>query len=149
MKTRSPHPPSSAPASAPKASAAPSAADEVIGLVNTERAKEGCAPVSDNSLLAKAASGHSADMVARDYFDHTSPDGTDPGARITAAGYRWSTYGENIAKGQQSAAAVMDAWMNSEGHRANILNCAFKEIGIGRVDSPGGPVWTQNFGAAL
>ncbi|MEU8709825.1 sigma-70 family RNA polymerase sigma factor [Streptomyces sp. NPDC048565] len=148
-KTRSAHPPSPKPAPAPKASAAPSAAAEVIALVNTERAKEGCAPVSGNSLLAKAASGHSADMVARDYFDHTSPDGTDPGARITAAGYRWSTYGENIAKGQQTAAAVMDSWMNSEGHRANILNCAFKEIGIGRVDSSGGPVWTQNFGAAL
>ncbi|MFJ6852846.1 sigma-70 family RNA polymerase sigma factor [Streptomyces sp. NPDC091271] len=150
-KTRRPRTPSSepAPAPAPKASSAPSVADEVIALVNNERAKEGCAPVSGNSLLAKAASRHSADMVARDYFSHTSPDGTDPGARITAAGYRWSTYGENIAKGQPTAAAVMDSWMNSSGHRANILNCAFKEIGIGREDSSGGPVWTQNFGAAL
>ncbi|MFJ4840255.1 sigma-70 family RNA polymerase sigma factor [Streptomyces sp. NPDC088746] len=151
VKTQRPRTPSSepAPAPAPKASSAPSAAEEVIALVNSERAKEGCAPVSDNSLLAKAASRHSADMVARDYFSHTSPDGTDPGARITAAGYRWSTYGENIAKGQPTAAAVMDSWMNSSGHRANILNCAFKEIGIGREDSSGGPVWTQNFGAAL
>ncbi len=134
---------------APEASSAPSVADEVIALVNTERAKEGCGAVSGNGLLAKAASDHSADMVARDYFSHTSPDGTDPGARITAAGYRWSTYGENIAKGQQTAESVMDAWMNSEGHRANILNCAFKELGVGRVDSSGGPVWTQNFGTAL
>ncbi|MEU0300698.1 sigma-70 family RNA polymerase sigma factor [Streptomyces sp. NPDC006175] len=150
-KTQRPRTPSSepAPAPAPKASSAPSVADEVIALVNSERAKEGCAPVSGNSLLAKAASRHSADMVARDYFSHTSPDGTDPGARITAAGYRWSTYGENIAKGQPTAAAVMDSWMNSSGHRANILNCAFKEIGIGREESSGGPVWTQNFGAAL
>ncbi|MFB4419585.1 sigma-70 family RNA polymerase sigma factor [Streptomyces sp. QL37] len=150
-KTRRTRTPSSepAPAPAPKASSAPSVAEEVIALVNNERAKEGCSPVSGNSLLAKAASDHSADMVARDYFSHTSPDGTDPGARITAAGYRWSTYGENIAKGQPTAAAVMDSWMNSSGHRANILNCAFKEIGIGREDSSGGPVWTQNFGAAL
>ncbi|WP_405667685.1 sigma-70 family RNA polymerase sigma factor [Streptomyces sp. NBC_01166] len=150
-KTQKPRTPSSepAPAPAPKASSAPSVAEEVIALVNSERAKEGCAPVSGNSSLTKAASGHSADMVARDYFSHTSPDGTDPGARITAAGYRWSTYGENIAKGQPTAAAVMDSWMNSAGHRANILNCAFKEIGIGREDSSGGPVWTQNFGAAL
>ncbi|MET7449728.1 sigma-70 family RNA polymerase sigma factor [Streptomyces sp. NPDC005508] len=147
--TQRPRTPSSAPAPAPKISSAPSVADEVIALVNDERSKAGCAAVSGNSLLAKAASRHSADMVARDYFSHTSPDGTDPGARITAAGYRWSTYGENIAKGQQTAASVMDAWMNSEGHRANILNCSFKEIGIGREDSSGGPVWTQNFGAAL
>ncbi|MFI6122407.1 sigma-70 family RNA polymerase sigma factor [Streptomyces sp. NPDC051064] len=150
-KTQRPRTPSSEPARAPapKASSAPSVAEEVIALVNSERAKEECAPVSGNSLLTKAASRHSADMVARDYFSHTSPDGTDPGARITAAGYRWSTYGENIAKGQPTAAAVMDSWMNSSGHRANILNCAFKEIGIGREDSSGGPVWTQNFGAAL
>ncbi|MFJ8888292.1 sigma-70 family RNA polymerase sigma factor [Streptomyces sp. NPDC102402] len=146
-----PRTPSSAPAPAPapKASSAPSVAEEVIALVNSERSREGCSAVSGDSLLTKAASRHSADMVARDYFSHTSPDGTDPGARITAVGYRWSTYGENIAKGQQTAEAVMDAWMNSDGHRANILNCAFKEIGIGREDSSGGPVWTQNFATAL
>ncbi|MBM7440359.1 sigma-70 family RNA polymerase sigma factor [Streptomyces sp. HB132] len=148
-KAPAPRTPSSKPAAAPKASSAPSVTQEVIALVNTERAKEGCGPVSGNSALAKAASSHSADMVARDYFSHTSPDGTDPGTRITAAGYRWSTYGENIAKGQRTAESVMDAWMNSEGHRANILNCDFKEIGIGRVDSSGGPVWTQNFATAL
>lgn len=133
----------------PKTSSAPSVTEEVVALVNTERAEAGCGPVSGDSLLARAASGHSADMVRRDYFSHTSPEGTDPGARITAAGYRWSTYGENIAKGQRTAAAVMDSWMNSDGHRANILNCAFKEIGVGREDSSGGPVWTQNFAAAL
>ncbi|MER5554798.1 sigma-70 family RNA polymerase sigma factor [Streptomyces sp. NPDC002793] len=148
-KAPRPPEPSSEPAPAPKTSSAPSVAEEVIALVNNERAEEGCGAVSGNGLLAKAASRHSADMAARDYFSHTSQDGTDPGARITAAGYRWSTYGENIAKGQPTAAAVMDSWMNSSGHRANILNCAFKEIGIGRVDSPGGPVWTQNFATAL
>ncbi|MFI8004993.1 sigma-70 family RNA polymerase sigma factor [Streptomyces sp. NPDC086010] len=149
-KVPKPRTPSSAPAAAPKPPpAAPSVADEVVTLVNSERSKAGCSAVTSNSKLTTAASRHSADMVARDYFSHTSPDGTDPGARITAAGYRWSTYGENIAKGQQTPEAVMEAWMNSEGHRANILNCAFKEIGIGREDSSGGPVWTQNFGTAL
>ncbi|MGW1818710.1 sigma-70 family RNA polymerase sigma factor [Streptomyces sp. NPDC002125] len=148
-KAPAPRTPSPKPPAAPKPSSAPSVAEQVIALVNTERAKEGCGSVSANSLLTTAASRHSADMVARDYFSHTSPDGTDPGARITAAGYRWSTYGENIAKGQQTAAAVMDSWMNSSGHRANILNCAFKEIGVGKEDSSGGPVWTQVFGAAL
>lgn len=148
-KRPSPPAPSSEPAPPPEAPAAPSATEEVIALVNTERAKEGCGPVSGDGLLAKAASRHSADMAARDYFSHTSPDGTDPGARITAAGYRWSTYGENIAKGQRTASAVMESWMNSEGHRANILNCAFKEIGVGKEDSSDGPVWTQNFATAL
>nr|QXL90813.1 sigma-70 family RNA polymerase sigma factor [Streptomyces sp.] len=124
-------------------------ADQVIALVNTERSKAGCGPVSSNSKLATAATNHSADMAARDYFDHTSPDGKDPGDRITAAGYRWSTYGENIARGQQTPASVMDSWMNSEGHRANILNCSFKELGVGIHNGSGGPWWTQAFGTAL
>ncbi|MEV6313556.1 sigma-70 family RNA polymerase sigma factor [Streptomyces sp. NPDC051840] len=149
QRTSKPKPQPSSPSAAPEKAPAPSTADEVIALVNTERSKAGCEPVSGNTLLNKAAERHSADMAARDYFSHTSPEGTDPGARITAEGYRWSTYGENIAKGQQSAASVMESWMNSDGHRANILNCAFKEIGVGRVDSSGGPVWTQNFAAAL
>ncbi|WP_405385989.1 sigma-70 family RNA polymerase sigma factor [Streptomyces sp. NBC_01102] len=141
--------PSAAPAPEPARPTSDSVAEEVMNLVNAERAKEGCGAVSTDDQLATAASRHSADMVERDYFSHTSPDGTDPGARITSAGYRWSTYGENIAKGQPTAAAVMEAWMNSPGHKANILNCAFEEIGVGRVDSSGGPVWTQNFGTAL
>jgi uncharacterized protein YkwD len=63
------------------------------------------------------------------------------------AGYPWTTYGENIAKGQQTPVQVMDGWMNSPGHRASILNCDFKEIGIGFHDASGGPWWTQVFGA--
>ncbi|MEU1332899.1 sigma-70 family RNA polymerase sigma factor [Streptomyces sp. NPDC005865] len=124
-------------------------AEQVVALVNTERAKAGCGPVRSNAKLATAATNHSNDMAARDYFDHTSPDGKGPGDRITAAGYRWSTYGENIARGQQSPASVMDSWMNSSGHRANILNCDFKEIGVGIHNGSGGPWWTQAFGTAL
>ncbi|MFF9144646.1 CAP domain-containing protein [Streptomyces sp. NPDC014861] len=123
-----------------------SAADEVISLVNAERAKAGCGPLTANATLARAAQGHSADMAARDYFDHTNPDGDGPGERVTAAGYPWSTYGENIAMGQTTAEQVMEGWMNSPGHRANILNCDFKEIGVG-VHTDGGPYWTQVFGA--
>ncbi|MFJ5829398.1 CAP domain-containing protein [Streptomyces sp. NPDC093089] len=123
-----------------------SAADQVIALVNAERAKAGCGPLTANATLTKAAQGHSDDMAARDFFDHTNPDGKGPGDRVTAAGYPWSTYGENIAMGQQTPEQVMDAWMNSSGHRANILNCDFKEIGVG-IHSSGGPYWTQVFGA--
>ncbi|WJV44294.1 CAP domain-containing protein [Streptomyces flavofungini] len=132
---------------APSAAASGSTAQQVLGLVNAERQKAGCRPLTNNSKLATAAQRHSADMKARNYFSHTSPDGTDPGKRITAAGYRWSTYGENIARGQQTAKSVMSSWMNSEGHRANILNCSFKELGVGIVKGSGGPWWTQNFGA--
>ncbi|MFJ7627516.1 sigma-70 family RNA polymerase sigma factor [Streptomyces sp. NPDC097595] len=127
----------------------PSDAEQVLALVNTERAKEGCSPVTGNDELTTAAQRHSEDMAAHDYFSHTSQDGSGPGERITAAGYRWSTYGENIAKGQRTPADVMNSWMNSPGHRANILNCSFKELGVGIQDSPGGIVWTQDFGARM
>ncbi|MFI1248749.1 sigma-70 family RNA polymerase sigma factor [Streptomyces anulatus] len=149
-----PSPTTAAPAPAPKpdppapAPPAPAGtAEQVTELVNTERAKEGCGPVTVNDQLNTAAQRHSADMEAKDYFSHTSQDGRDPGDRITAAGYQWSTYGENIAKGQRTPADVMRSWMDSPGHRANILNCSFKEIGVGKQDSGGGPVWTQVFGA--
>ncbi|MER8265507.1 sigma-70 family RNA polymerase sigma factor [Streptomyces griseus] len=143
--TTAPAPDPDPPAPAPPAPAG--TAGQVTDLVNAERAKEGCGPVTVNDQLNTAAQRHSADMEANDYFSHTSQDGRDPGDRITAAGYRWSTYGENIAKGQQTPADVMRSWMDSPGHRANILNCSFKEIGVGKQNSGGGPVWTQVFGA--
>lgn len=153
-KTRAPKPKatptptrtSSAP-QAPQAPAGNAYSEEVTRLANVERAKSGCGPLTLNSKLGDAAQAHSDDMAERDFFDHTNPDGEDPGDRVTAAGYKWSTYGENIAAGQRTPAAVMDSWMNSSGHRANILNCSFKEIGIGYRQGGGGPWWTQNFGA--
>ncbi|MDJ0379930.1 sigma-70 family RNA polymerase sigma factor [Streptomyces sp. G-G2] len=140
----------SAPA-APRPAAAPpqGTVAQVISLVNSERSAAGCGPLKDDAELRAAAQDHSDDMAARDFFDHTNPDGADPGKRITAAGYRWSTYGENIAKGQQSPSQVMDSWMKSPGHRANILNCSFKDIGVGVHQGPGGPWWTQDFGARM
>ncbi|GGR90502.1 MULTISPECIES: sigma-70 family RNA polymerase sigma factor [Streptomyces] len=122
---------------------------QVVALVNKERAAAGCGPVTEDPQLERAAQGHSDDMAARGFFDHTNPDGAGPGERVTAAGYRWSTYGENIARGQQTPRAVMDSWMHSPGHRANILNCSFKNIGVGVHKGSGGPWWTQNFGAKL
>ncbi|GAA2475050.1 sigma-70 family RNA polymerase sigma factor [Streptomyces longisporus] len=134
----------------PEAAATPSGtAAQVVALVNKERAANGCGALTEDPQLEKAAQGHSDDMAARHFFDHTNPDGLDPGQRITAAGYQWSTYGENIAQGQQTPQAVMESWMNSPGHRANILNCSFKDIGVGVHDGSGGPWWTQDFGAKL
>ncbi|MDJ1134889.1 sigma-70 family RNA polymerase sigma factor [Streptomyces iconiensis] len=139
--------PQTSPATREPAPAPRGPSHEVAALVNAERAKKGCGPVRTNDKLDTAASGHSADMAARDFFDHTNPDGKGPGDRITAAGYRWSTYGENIAKGQNSPEEVMKGWMNSPGHRANILNCSYKEMGLGLRQGQGGPWWTQAFGA--
>ena len=134
----------------PEASSTPSGTvAQVVALVNKERAANGCGALTEDPQLEKAAQGHSDDMAARNFFDHTNPDGADPGQRITAAGYKWSTYGENIAQGQQTPEAVMESWMNSPGHRANILNCSFKDIGVGVHDGSGGPWWTQDFGARL
>ncbi|MEV7357861.1 CAP domain-containing protein [Kitasatospora sp. NPDC091276] len=127
--------------------AAPSSAQQVVDLVNVERAKAGCGPVSAEPRLAGAAQSHSDDMADRNYFDHASPDGDHADHRIEVTGYRWSTWGENIARGQKDPAAVMDSWMNSPGHRANILNCAFKQLGVGVRTGSGGPWWTQVFAA--
>ncbi|MFD8720494.1 CAP domain-containing protein [Streptomyces sp. NPDC059629] len=144
--------PSEAATKAPVKTAAPAAVSEaaaaeaeVLKLVNEERAKVGCSALSANSSLTDLAEGFSADMAARNFFDHTDPDGKTPWDRAAAAGIS-SLGGENIARGQATAAAVMDAWMNSEGHRANILNCDFKTLGVGVHFGSGGPWWTQDFG---
>ncbi|MEU6815365.1 CAP domain-containing protein [Streptomyces sp. NPDC046860] len=118
----------------------------IVELVNAERAKVGCSPVKLNSTLSKAAQDHSADMAAHNTMSHTGSDGSDPGSRITAAGYQWSAYGENVAYGYSTPEQVMAGWMNSSGHRENILNCSFKEIGVGLAQP--GSYWTQDFGTA-
>jgi uncharacterized protein YkwD len=84
-------------------------------------------------------------MRDRDFFDHTNPDGLDPFERAQKAGVS-NARAENIAWGQSSPAAVMDAWMNSSGHRANILDCDLRTLGVGVVTGSGGPWWTQLFG---
>jgi uncharacterized protein YkwD len=154
--TPSPRATSAAPAGSPKASPGPAgtgvAADEaaVLSLVNQQRAKAGCPALARDSRLAGAARAHSADMAAHGYFDHTTPAGVTAAQRITNAGYRWSSMGENIAEGQRTPADVMNAWMNSPGHRANILNCGFRNIGVGLAyDAKHTPIWTQDFAAPL
>ena len=103
-------------------------------LINKERTKRGVPALKSERRLVKAAGGHSRDMVRRGYFAHESPEGKDPGDRIAATGYRFSTWGENIAWGGGKAgtpASIVRSWMGSPGHRANILNAAFKHSGIG------------------
>ncbi|MGW7051029.1 CAP domain-containing protein [Streptomyces sp. NPDC054887] len=117
----------------------------VLKLVNQERATAGCSPVRADRALGALAQDFSEDMATRGFFDHTDPDGATPWDRAEKAGID-GLGGENIARGQADAEAVMDAWMNSAGHRANILNCEFKTLGVGVHTAPGGPWWTQNFG---
>ncbi|GAB2878282.1 CAP domain-containing protein [Streptomyces deserti] len=132
--------------SAPVAVSAERAAGaEVLKLVNEERAKVGCSPVAANSALTGLAQAFSEDMAERGFFDHTDPSGATPWDRADKAGIT-NLGGENIARGQAGAAAVMEAWMNSPGHRANILNCDFKTLGVGVHFGSGGPWWVQNFG---
>ncbi|MFJ4619360.1 CAP domain-containing protein [Streptomyces sp. NPDC088812] len=126
-------------------SAEAQAAAEVLKLVNEERSKVGCSALSANSALAGLAQSFSEDMAARGFFDHTDPDGATPWDRAAKAGIS-DLGGENIARGQADAAAVMEAWMNSPGHRANILNCDFTTLGVGVHFGSGGPWWTQDFG---
>lgn len=120
----------------------------MLALVNKERAAAGCSPVTANSRLARAADDYSDVMAASGVMSHTGPDGSTMASRVEAAGYAWSTLGENIARGQADAASVMESWMNSPGHRANILNCSFRELGVGVHHGDGGPWWTQDFGAS-
>ena len=95
-----------------------------------------------NDKLAKAAYDHSVDMKTNNYFSHTGLDGSDPGQRITATGYSWTAYGENIALGYTTEQAVVDGWLKSEGHCKNIMGAGYKDMGAGRE----GNYWTQAFG---
>jgi len=118
---------------------------EVVSLTNDQRAAHGCPALRDDPRLRAAAIAHSVDMRVRDYFAHNTPDGVTPWTRIEAQGYS-DPSAENIAMGQPTPQAVVEAWMNSAGHRANILNCSSKAIGVGVQFGPDGPWWTQDFG---
>ncbi|MFG3119094.1 CAP domain-containing protein [Streptomyces sp. NPDC048197] len=122
-----------------------SAEAQVLALVNQERSRAGCSPVTADPELASLAQRFSDDMARRGFFDHTDPDGHTPWDRAEAQGIS-DLGGENIARGQATAQAVMDTWMHSPGHRANILNCEYKTLGVGAHFGPGGPWWTQDFG---
>ncbi|MGW6394159.1 CAP domain-containing protein [Streptomyces sp. NPDC055103] len=120
---------------------------QVVALANAERERAGCGLLRTETRLRTAAQGHADDMAARDYYEHDSPEGRDAGDRMTGAGYAWSTWGENIHRGPKTPAQAMDDWMDSPGHRENILNCSFKDIGVGVTLTADGPWWVQNFGA--
>ncbi|SFY34415.1 CAP domain-containing protein [Streptomyces atratus] len=137
-----------APKAAAPAAATPAAgaAARVLKLVNSERRKAGCSPLILDAELTKAAQAHSADMASHKNMSHSGSDSSAPGYRIARAGYDWSSYGENVAHGYSTPESAMADWMDSPGHKRNILDCSFKEIGVG-LAQPGG-YWTQDFGTA-
>lgn len=114
----------------------------VIELTNDARRQAGCPALVHNDKLRQAAYLHSKDMSDNDYFSHSGLDGSSPGDRMSRQGYRFRSWAENIAWGYRSPEAVVEGWMNSAGHRANILNCGLTEIGVGLHDY----YWTQKFG---
>jgi uncharacterized protein YkwD len=130
------------------AQAVASHGSQVVSLTNAQRVRHGCPRLKVNAALTRAAGRHSWDMASRGYFSHTGRNGSNFVTRARAAGYRYAV-GENIAWGQPSASAVVNAWMKSPGHRANILNCKARSVGVGmRRNGRGVPYWTQVFGRA-
>ncbi|MED3512717.1 CAP domain-containing protein [Bacillus subtilis] len=116
---------------------------KVVELTNAERQKQGLKPLQIDETLSKSARAKSQDMKDKNYFDHQSPTYGSPFDMMKSFGISYKTAGENIAKGQKTPEEVVKAWMNSEGHRKNILNPNFTHIGVGYVES--GSIWTQQF----
>lgn len=134
-------------ASAPAPSAVPSLGEfaaRVIALTNRDRAAAGCLPLTAQALLDESAQEHAEEMSRKVYFSHASLDGRTFDQRIRDTGYQGRELGENIASGFATADEVQTAWMATPAHRKNILDCAFREIGVGFA--PNGQYWVVNFG---
>ncbi len=127
--------------------------DQLLALINQERQNQGLAPLSMNAALREAARAHSRDMACNGFFAHTGSDGSSPADRVARYGYSFSYLGENIYAGNgsyNSPQAAFQAWMNSAGHRENMLSPHFVHVGIGyryEPNSPYGGYWTADFGS--
>lgn len=123
-----------------------SQAKEVLNLVNQERKKQGLTSLTLSSKLTSVANTKSKDMADNNYFDHNSPTYGSPFEMLQHFGITYSYAGENIAAGQKTAQQVMNSWMNSSGHRANILNKNYTQLGVGYANGGSyGVYWTQEF----
>jgi uncharacterized protein YkwD len=117
------------------------------GLLNNVRSANSASPVKFDARLSNAAQNHANDMLAKNYFSHTGLDGSTPGDRITAAGYNWRTYGENIAQGHPNQEAVFQGWTNSPGHHANNINPNFEDFGLAKAGTGADARWVLVLGA--
>ncbi|MFI5913620.1 CAP domain-containing protein [Dactylosporangium sp. NPDC051541] len=141
--------PTTAPTTTPTApTTSPSAIEtEVVTLTNNFRTANGCGAMRIDNRLVAAARKHSSDMVTKNFFDHTGSDGSNFVQREVAAGYTTGASAENIAWGYRTAQDVVNGWINSPGHRANMLNCSSIAVGVGLAyKADGTPYWTQDFG---
>jgi len=130
-----------------RSSTGSSVAQQVLAIVNRERSEAGCRAVTLNSRLNTAAERHSEDQAEHGTMSHTGSDGSSPWDRAERAGYS-NAIGENVAAGYRTASAVMEGWMDSPGHRANILNCDARAMGLGMAAAGDGTrYWTQMFGS--
>ncbi len=120
--------------------------DEVIRLINLERTNRGIPALSKNWQLARVARYKSQDMIDKNYFSHTSPTYGSPFTMMQSFGLKFSAAAENIAYGQKTPQEVVNAWMNSSGHRANILSTSYTQTGVGAAKKANGTLyWTQMF----
>lgn len=120
---------------------------KVIAKTNAHRKRKGCAPLVESWQLRRAARWHSARMASHRTMSHQLPGEAPLGVRVRRAGYKnWTRIGENIAVGQRWAGQVVRAWMNSPGHRRNMLNCTYRQVGVGKVHRHGRVWWTQVLG---
>ena len=127
------------------ATAPSSPAQQVVDLTNARRAERGLPALSVDGALSNAAQAHAADQASVNRMSHAGTDGSDLAARLDRVGYAYWAWGENVAAGYGDAGGVMNGWMNSSGHRANILNGSFTQIGIGLAYSANGtPYWTMD-----
>lgn len=123
----------------------------MLKAVNAERSKAGLESLCTNAKLQAAAQGHSDDMASEDFMSHEGSDGSTMSERVTAQDYNWTALAENVAAGQVDVDAVMDSWMDSPGHKVNILDATYTQFGTGYAyneDSEYKHYWTQNFGAS-
>ncbi|MFI9121165.1 sigma-70 family RNA polymerase sigma factor [Streptomyces bikiniensis] len=125
----------------------PTSGERVTVLVNRLRAEAGCAPLRTDPRLVAAARAYARDMVARGYYGHSSPEGDFADARITAAGYSWSAWAENLARGATGPEAVVEDWRDGSMHEENMLDCRYRDTGVASVPGPRGTVWVQKLAA--
>ncbi len=132
----------------PPVSAPVNVSTDCTALINTHRSAAGLAPLTVDTRITTAAEAHSIDQAQRGKMSHTGKDGSNAGQRLSRLGYSWSTWSENVAAGQLDCSSVVGAWMNSSGHRKNILNPSMQHIGIGAVKSFNGAIyWTLDLAA--
>ncbi|MGW4724234.1 sigma-70 family RNA polymerase sigma factor [Streptomyces sp. NPDC004291] len=156
--TTPPAPPSTTPAPVPTTTTPtprrttpppppPTPGERVTRLVNRLRAEAGCAPLRTDPRLVAAARSYARDMVARGYYGHSSPEGDFADARITAEGYDWSAWAENLARGAADPEAVVEDWRDGSMHEENMLDCRYRDTGVASVPGPRGTVWVQKLAA--